>query len=105
MTDYSPPLGEFQPPDRDDDIDAKWDAWFDRQEKNGMAVISREDWKRRLDDAATDGYAEGRSDESAELLPLLTWAYSKLVYRSFDNMDDALMMDRINLLLQHGVKA
>lgn len=37
--------------------------------------------------------ATGREHE------LLCWAYSKLLYRSFDNMDDALAMDEIKLLL------
>lgn len=30
---------------------------------------------------------------------LLTWAYSKLAYRSFANMDDCLAMDEIKLIL------
>lgn len=30
---------------------------------------------------------------------LLAWAYSKLVYRSFDSMDDALAMDEIKLIV------
>jgi hypothetical protein len=29
---------------------------------------------------------------------LLAWAYGKLTYRSFDNMDDALKMDEIKLI-------
>lgn len=33
------------------------------------------------------------------LTGLLSWAYGKLVYRSFDNLDDALKMDEIKLLL------
>jgi hypothetical protein len=43
-------------------------------------------------------YAEGRADERAENMRLLRWAYSKLVYRSFDNMEDALAMDEIKLM-------
>jgi len=44
-------------------------------------------------------YADGRKDEREEMLRLIGWAYSKLAYRSFDNMDDALMMDEMKLLL------
>lgn len=40
-------------------------------------------------------------DDAARTVELLRWAYSKLVYRSFDNMDDALAMDEIKLLLTH----
>jgi hypothetical protein len=50
------------------------------------------------DDQLQAAYAEGRADERAENMRLLTWAYSKLVYRSFDNMEDALAMDEIKLM-------
>lgn len=33
---------------------------------------------------------------------LLAWAYSKLAYRSFDSMEDALAMDEIKLILMGG---
>lgn len=73
MTDYTPPLGEFQPPDHEEDIDSKWDRWFEQQERCGYAVISREEWRKKLDEAARDGYAEGRIDEveqiAKDLLP------------------------------------
>lgn len=96
----------FQPPDVEEEPeDNKWERWFDQQEKNGMVVASRDELKTRLDSECTDAYAEGRSDQSAEDLELLRWCYSKLVYRSFDNMDDALQMDRIKLLLEHGISA
>ena len=52
----------------------------------------------------TEAYAEGRSDQFEEDLELLRWAYSKLLYRSFDSMEDAMMMDRIKLLLEHGAR-
>lgn len=46
---------------------------FERYEKCGYAVISRDEWARKLDDAAKDGYAEGRKDEleqiAKDLLP------------------------------------
>ncbi len=60
----------FQPEDPPD-VEPDWDEIFDRYEKNGYAVIDREEWKQRLDDAATDGYAEGRSDEREEWAPVL----------------------------------
>jgi hypothetical protein len=54
----------FQPPDLPEpDHDALWDAWFDKQKKNGMAVLTRSEWHERLDEAARDAYAEGRNDE------------------------------------------
>lgn len=33
---------------------------------------------------------------------LLSWAYSKLSNFSFSNIDDALKMDEIKFLLEHG---
>jgi len=50
------------------------------------------------EEALINAYAEGRKDERAENMRLLCWAYSKLVYRSFDNMEDALAMDEIKLM-------
>lgn len=92
-------MSEFQPPDREEEPDDdKWERWFAQQEKNGYAVISRDEWRDKLDEAARDGYSEGRDDERENCMRLLNWAYSKLVYRSFDNMDDALMMDEIKLM-------
>lgn len=93
-------MSEFQPPDTpEEDIDAKWDAWFDQQEKNGYAVISRDEWKEKLDEAATDGYAEGRKDQLEDMTALIGWAYGKLAYRSFADMDDCLRMDEMKLIL------
>jgi hypothetical protein len=61
---------------------------------------------RKLDEAfieadrlQTEAYASGRKDEREEMTHLLGWAYSKLVYRSFDSMEDALAMDEIKLIL------
>jgi hypothetical protein len=63
---------DFQPPDLPEpDHDALWDAWFDKQEKNGCAVLTRSEWHERLDEAARDGYAEGRSDQAEEDSPLV----------------------------------
>lgn len=50
-------------------------------------------------------YAEGRQDEYMENGELLRWAYSKLHHVNFTKQDDALMLDRFKLLLEHGVKA
>lgn len=62
-------MSEFQPPDREEEPeDDKWERWFAEKEKGGYAVISRDEWHSRLDDAATDGYAEGRKDEREQLL-------------------------------------
>jgi hypothetical protein len=60
---------EFQPPDpQEEPADDKWDRWFAQQEKNGYAVLSHDEWGARLDEAARDGYAEGRKDESEQLV-------------------------------------
>jgi len=42
--------------------------------------------------------------ENEQLLGLLRWAYSKLHMYSYSNMDDALKLDEIKLLLtvEHG---
>lgn len=40
-----------------------------------------------------------READREETQRLLSWAYSKLVYRSFDSLDDALVMDEIKLIL------
>jgi len=42
--------------------------------------------------------------ENEQLLDLLRWAYSKLHMYSYSNMDDALKLDEIKLLLtvEHG---
>lgn len=53
------------------DYDAKWDDWFDQQRENGMAVLARDEWKAKLDEAAMIGYAEGRADEREEAKPLI----------------------------------
>lgn len=99
-------MSEFQPPDRDteQDREAEWERWIDQQERNGMVVVSPEELKQRLNSECTDAYAEGRADQYSDDKELLAWAYRKLIYRSFDNMDDALQMDRIKLLLMLETK-
>lgn len=65
-------MSDFQPPDTPEpDSDALWEEWFDKQEKGGYAVISREEWNAKLDEAASIGYAEGRADEREEAKPLI----------------------------------
>ncbi len=46
---------------------------------------------------------EALCEENALLNEMLKWAYGKLYERSFSNMDDALMADRIKLWLEHGI--
>ena len=46
---------------------------------------------------------EALSNENEDLAEMLRWAYSKLHGRSFINMDDALMADRIKLWLEYGI--
>lgn len=41
--------------------------------------------------------------EIDRLRGLLGWAYSKLHRQNFSTMDDALKMDEIKLLLEHGI--
>ncbi len=42
-------------------------------------------------------------NENQYLAEMLRWAYGKLHGRTFSNMDDALMADRIKLWLEHGI--
>jgi hypothetical protein len=78
-------LGEFQPPEVEEDRDAMWDAWFDQQEKNGMAVLSRDEWKDALNTAAIDGYAEGRNDEREDWEgPLALLRESAATFRRYE---------------------
>lgn len=55
-------------------------------------------------DEEPDGDPHGEcAAEIQRLTQLLGWAYGKLAYRSFSDMDDCLKMDEIKLLLEHGV--
>jgi hypothetical protein len=67
--------------------------WEDREPHDGT------------DAALQDAYAEGRKDEHADCIPLIAWAYGKLHHINFTKQEDALMLDRIKLLLEHGVHA
>lgn len=39
------------------------------------------------------------------LVEMIRWSYSKLHHLEFSNLDDALMLDRMKFLLEHGVLA
>ena len=55
-------------------------------------------------DEEPDGDPHGEcAAEIARLQELVRWAYSKLVYRSFESMEDCLKMDEMKLLLEHGI--
>lgn len=56
---------------------------------------------RRLD-AATEAaiYAEAGEDD---LRDLVRWAYSKLRRQNYPTLDDARMLDRMKLMLEHGI--
>ena len=41
--------------------------------------------------------------EATYLRELLAWSYAKLHYRPFGHPDDALMLDRVKLFLEHGI--
>lgn len=43
-----------------------------------------------------------RAAEIHRLEELIRWAYSKLHFREFSGMNDALKLDEIQLLLEHG---
>ena len=93
-------MSEFQPPDEPaPDYDTLREEMFERYEKCGYAVISRDEWKSKLDEAQKEAYAEGRKDEREELTRLLGWAYGKLSRFSYSKQEDALMLDEINLIL------
>ena len=55
-------------------------------------------------DEQPDGDPHGEcAAEIARLQNLLSWCYSKLHDRDFRRQDDALMLDEMKLLLEHGV--
>ncbi len=93
-------MNEFQPPEHDEEPeDDKWERFFAEKEKNGYAVLSRSEWREKLDEAARDGYAEGRNDQREDDTRLLAWAYGKLRRVHFTKQDDALALDEIKLIL------
>lgn len=66
----------------------------------------------RLQDKADLCRNEGASDIAAlldeaalcvgDLQDMVRWAYSKLHHASYSKQEDALMLDRMKLLLEHG---
>jgi len=55
-------------------------------------------------DEQPDGDPHGEcAAEIHRLQELVRWAYSKLHMREFSSMDDALKLDEMKLLLEHGV--
>lgn len=60
-------------------------------------------WSRvRKLDAATEAAIDADAGE-ADLHEMVRWAYSKLHRQNYAQQDDALMLDRMKLLLEHGV--
>lgn len=55
-------------------------------------------------DEQPDGDPHGEcAAEIHRLTELVRWAYSKLAYLSFSEMDDCLKMDEMKLLLERGI--
>ena len=55
-------------------------------------------------DEEPDGDPHGEcAAEIHRLRDLLRWAYSKLHGRTFSSMEDALKLDELKLLLEHGL--
>lgn len=40
--------------------------WIEKKREHGYYVLTREELAQRIDEACTDAYAEGRSDQNAE---------------------------------------
>lgn len=68
-------LRQAMPDVEEEPDDEKLEHWFAEKERNGYAVLSLDEWKAKLDDAASDGYAEGRSDQIEEFAALLPGPY------------------------------
>ena len=55
-------------------------------------------------DEEPDGDPHGEcAAEIARLQDLVRWSYTKLHGRTFNSMDDALKLDEMKLLLEHGL--
>jgi hypothetical protein len=55
-------------------------------------------------DEQPDGDPHGEcAAEIERLTELVRWAYTKLHSRNFSSMDDALKLDEMKLLLEHGL--
>jgi hypothetical protein len=55
---------------------------------------------RKLDSAAEAALDDEAGD--SDLHDMVRWAYSKLHHASYSKQEDALMLDRMKLLLEHG---
>lgn len=115
MNDYSPPLGEFQPPDLelpDCDEDDSLTSFEARIKAIPAGMLSCDAlggpvdeyiprWRAMqvAEEYDTAAYAEGRKDEREELTRLLAWAYGKLHLSSFSRLEDDLTLDEIKLVL------
>lgn len=54
-------------------------------------------------DEQPDGDPHGEcAAEIARLSELVRWAYTKLHYRTFNDIDDCLKLDEMKLFLEHG---
>lgn len=61
---------------------------YDALRRAGHSPADADEVSRRVAAAARDPLHPEERD-------MLAWAYGKLIYRSFNNLEDALMMDRI----------
>lgn len=109
--------------------DAAQDDHAAREERQGWVRIHADELRHQLDEASRDGYAEGYRDgtkdgydisadqnrpaaaartENAYEHGLLIWAYRMLEERSYSvgiEMENAMMLDRLKLWLEHGIEA
>ena len=59
-------------------------------------------WSRvRKLDAATEAALDDEAGDS-DLHDMVRWAYSKLHHASYSKQEDAMMLDRMKLMLEHG---
>jgi hypothetical protein len=58
-----------------------------------------------VDALLSAAYEDGRADEHDDCKALIAWAYGKLYHINFTKQEDALMLDRMKLLLEHGIHA
>ena len=82
------------------ELEAAWNAQadpFNQWEALGLDEIVAFAQQQALIEAALDDEA-GESD----LHDMVRWAYSKLHYASYSKLEDALMLGRMKLLLEHG---
>lgn len=77
---------------------------IERQQLQNDALRDQEKTEREAQRAKTEqDQAEELCNEAAYLREMVAWSYGKLHGRTFSNIDDAMMLDRMNLYLQHGI--